>query len=230
MSNDSMDKRLRTSVCLETPSTKILIDTGPDLRQQLLTHGIDDVDAILITHEHYDHTSGLDDIRPINFRWRKEIPLYAEARVLDDLQLRYRYIFDSANKYPGKPRINLHPLTLETTEVKGQKLKPIRAYHGSLPVLGFRFDDFCYITDAKEIPLKELSKLENLEVLFLNALHHRKHSTHLNLEEAVDLVRKINPERAFLTHISHNMGLHSEIEEMLPPNIYLAYDGLNLYL
>lgn len=224
-STDPRDKRLRCSVLLEQGDSTVLIDVGPDFRQQMLRTGRDRIDAVLITHEHNDHINGLDDVRPINFRWRRHLPLYMDARVEELVKQRFAYIFDTNYQYPGKPRIELRRLENKAFEVGDFHIIPIRIRHGGLPIWGFRVGNFAYITDAKTIPEEEFEKLEGLEVLVLNALHHRIHSAHLNLEEALDYVKRINPGGAYLTHLSHDMGLHKDVEGTLPPNIRLAFDG-----
>ena len=228
-SNDGRDKRLRVSIAVSSGGPAVIVDIGPDFRQQLLREDLDDVAAVLITHEHNDHISGLDDIRPINFKHRKDITMYTLPRVIDELKLRYRYVFDPASDYPGRPRVLLKPIDENTTmEIAGVPIESIGVMHGTLPILGFRFGDFCYITDAKDIVDKELEKMKGLDTLIINALHHRQHFSHLNLEEALVMVEKINPRMAYFTHVSHDMGLAAVINDQLPENVMLAYDGLQL--
>jgi len=204
------------------------VDIGPDFRQQLLTNEITDVDAVLLTHEHDDHVSGLDDIRPINFRLKKNIPIYGLARVLRDLRARYRYVFDSVNDYPGKPRVDLIEIDTGPLHIGAIIVQPIEVIHGNLDILGYRFGNFAYITDAKTISEEWIGRLQGLEVLIINALHRRRHYSHMNLEEALDMIGRINPGQAYLTHLSHDMGIASEVELELPDNVSLAFDGLRL--
>lgn len=227
-SPDQRDRRLRTSVMIRQGNTSILIDSGPDFRQQMLVHGLTRIDAILLTHEHNDHISGLDDVRPVNFMQRTEIPVYGLPRVLDAVRRRFDYVFDTSYAYPGLPKIALKELHSGPTMIAGVSMQVIEVMHGSLPVLGFRIGRFCYITDAKSIADEQLSHLRDLDVLILNALHHKKHFSHLNLQEALDLIEVIAPRKAYLTHLSHDMGLHQEVEASLPPDVRLAYDGLQL--
>lgn len=224
-SHDPRDKRLRCSILLEKGDTAVLIDVGPDFRHQMLRAGRNDVDAILLTHEHNDHINGLDDVRPINFRWKKHIPLYLDERVKKQVLTRFAYIFDDRYDYPGKPRLDLRPLNENPVTIGQMEIIPVRIMHGSLRIWGFRIDTFCYITDAKSIPEGELEKLQNLDFLIINALHHRQHSAHLNLNEALHYIKLINPKQALLTHISHYMGLHADLAKNLPSNIAPAFDG-----
>lgn len=229
-STNSCDRRLRTSVMIQRGDVSLLVDAGPDLRQQMLTAGLSKISAILLTHEHNDHISGLDDVRPVNFMQRTEIPVYALPRVLDALRRRFDYVFDKSYAYPGLPRITLNEIQEGPAEIFGVPVQVISVMHGTLPVLGFRFGDFCYITDAKRIPDDQLRHLENLDVLILNALHRKEHFSHYNLKEALEVIDKIGPRKAYLTHLSHDMGLHSEVEGILPPGVHLAYDGLKITL
>ncbi|WGK64191.1 MBL fold metallo-hydrolase [Croceiramulus getboli] len=235
-SDDPRDKRLRVSVLIETEAGTFVIDCGPDFRQQMLTHNVDRMDALLFTHEHADHTAGLDDIRPFYFR-QGDIPIFAHTRVLQQLERRFDYIFETKNKYPGAPSvstykvINDHPILFQK-EQNGptQEIIPINASHGSLQVFGYRFDEFAYLTDIKTIADKEIEKLQGLEVLVLNALREESHYSHLNVEEALNLVSKIQPKKTYFTHISHHLGFHAEVDSQLPSGVHLAYDGLQLTL
>jgi phosphoribosyl 1,2-cyclic phosphate phosphodiesterase len=225
-STDSKDKRLRVSVWISWENHSFLIDCGPDFRQQMLTSNCEKVEAVLYTHEHSDHTAGLDDIRPFNFI-QGEMPIYAHQRVLDNLRKRFEYIFETENRYPGAPSVkaievkNNHPFSI------GDKTAiPINVMHGDLQVFGYRIDDFAYLTDVKTIEESEISKLKNLKVLVVNALREEPHATHFNLEEALEFIALIQPESAYLTHISHVMGFHEDIQKKLPENVYLAYDNL----
>ncbi|MEM1122660.1 MAG: MBL fold metallo-hydrolase [Bacteroidota bacterium] len=225
-SHDPRDKRLRTSAMIETDGKTIVIDAGPDFRQQLLRAKVTDVTAILMTHEHNDHIIGMDDVRPLNFKHRKQMPVYAEPRVQTELQERFAYIF-AKNPYPGAPRLILQNIDEDRIiNIEGVEVTPIRAMHGQLPVFGFRFGDFTYLTDIKTISAKELKKVKGTKVLALDALHHSVHHSHLNLEEALALIEIIQPEQAYLIHVSHRMGLTQEVNKTLPEGVQLAYDGL----
>ncbi len=206
--------------------TSILIDTGPDLRAQLLRAQITDVHAVLMTHEHNDHVAGIDDLRPINFLHRKTIPILAEPRVCKQLRQSFGYIFDAHYDYPGKPRLTLHEISTEPLKVGGFRIQPIRIMHGTLPILGFRTRSIAYLSDVKSIPETEIDKLYGLKYLFVSALHHRPHHSHMNLEEALQLIEILQPEKTYLTHISHHMGLHQDIDKTLPEGVNLGYDGL----
>lgn len=230
LSNHPKDKRLRTSAMVEVDGKTIVIDAGPDFRQQLLRAKVSDVTAILMTHEHNDHIIGMDDVRPLNFKHRRQMPVYAEERVQKELKHRFSYIFDE-NPYPGAPRLILKNIdSEEIINIENIKIIPIRAMHGQLPVFGFRFGDFTYLTDIKTISSKELAKVKGTKVLALDALHHSVHHSHLNLEEALALIEIIQPEQAYLIHISHRMGLAEVVNKSLPKGVQLAYDGLELCL
>jgi len=230
-STDSKDKRLRVAVKIEVANRTLIIDIGPDFRQQMLRTQTERVDGILITHEHMDHIAGLDDIRPFNFKHDMDMPVYAKQSVLDFLRQRHPYIFEAT--YPGVPRVNLHPIDKDTPMVvAGVPVQPIEIYHGTLPILGFRIGGLAYLTDFKTIEDSELHKLENLEVLVVSALHHQAHHSHSTLEESVAFAREIGAQRTFLTHMSHRMGTHAATEKQLPNDIdiSLAYDGLEVEL
>ncbi len=227
-STDNKDKRLRVSVWISWKNHSFVIDCGPDFRQQMLISNCQKVDGIIYTHEHSDHTAGLDDIRPFNFK-QGTIPIYAHQRVIENLKKRFDYIFEIENKYPGAPSvktievINNHPFSI------GDKMAiPINVMHGNLQVFGYRIDDFAYLTDVKTIEKCEIDKLKNLKVLVVNALREEPHTTHFNLQEALDFITLIKPEKTYLTHISHIMGFHDEVQQKLPKNIYLAYDNLEI--
>lgn len=224
---DYRDKRLRVSVHLQVGGKSIIIDSGPDFRQQVLRERIKTLDAIVFTHEHKDHTAGLDDIRAYNFSQHTDMPLYGEERVLEQLKREFAYIF-SGMQYPGIPRVELRPIAEEPFEVEGVPFIPIRVKHYKLPVLGFRVGDFTYITDANYISESEKEKVRGSKVIVLNALRHEPHISHFSLQEAIDLLEDLQPERAYLTHISHLLGLHREVELTLPDFIRLGYDGLQL--
>ena len=212
---------------LQIEDKSIIIDSGPDFRQQALRERIKKLDALVFTHEHKDHTAGLDDIRAFNFSQNKDIPIFGEQRVLDQLQREFAYIF-ADYKYPGIPRVELNPIQNEPFEVEGIPFIPIRALHYKLPVFGYRIGDFTYITDANHIDKQEKEKIKGSKVVVLNALRKEPHISHFSLQEAVDLLEELQPEQAYLTHISHLLGQHRNVEPQLPDFIRLAYDGLQL--
>jgi phosphoribosyl 1,2-cyclic phosphate phosphodiesterase len=229
LSNDSKDKRFRTSLYLESDSTKIVLDTGPDFRMQMLSNQLDDLDAVIFTHNHKDHTAGLDDIRPINHFRNKIIDVYAEHHVQETLKREYAYTF-SEKDYPGIPQIHLRDLSTEPLSIGDIHLIPIRVWHMNLPVLGFRCGNFTYITDANRIDPEEMEKIRGTKILVLNALRHTTHYSHFSLGEALEIVEMVQPEKTYLTHISHHLGLHEEEEKKLPAGVLLAYDGLSIRL
>ncbi|WP_194774161.1 MBL fold metallo-hydrolase [Pararhodonellum marinum] len=229
LSLDYRDKRTRTSLHLDIAGKSFVIDTGPDFRAQMLRENIQSLDAVIYTHEHKDHTAGLDDIRPFNFRQQQDMPIYGQKPVIDQIKMEYAYIF-AEHKYPGIPQVMPNFIENQPFEVLGVTFNPIEVMHHRLPVLGFRIEDFTYITDAKTISQKELEKIKGTKTLVLNALQLSPHISHFTLEEAVRMVKSIDPEKAYFTHISHRLGRHAAIQEQLPENIFLAYDGLKLYL
>ncbi|MBT9394464.1 MBL fold metallo-hydrolase [Hymenobacter sp. NST-14] len=226
---DYRDKRLRVSVHVQVQGKSIVIDSGPDFRQQALREQIDHLDALVFTHEHKDHTGGLDDIRAYNFRQQQDMPLHAEPRVLAQLKQEYAYIF-AEHKYPGIPQVQLHPILSDQDvfQVEGIDFQPIRALHYKLPVLGFRVGNFTYVTDANYLGPEALEQMRGSEVIVLNALRHEKHISHFTLQEAVAILEDLAPARAYLTHISHQLGRHRDVEAQLPAFIRLAYDGLRV--
>lgn len=227
---DYRNNRLRVSVHIAVDGLSLIIDIGPDFRQQMLREPfIEHLDAVLITHEHKDHTAGLDDIRAFNFKQNTAMPVYAESRVHDQLKREYSYVFEE-NKYPGIPQIELIGIENKPFSIKNTTITPIRAMHHQLPVLGFRIKDFAYITDANFIDESEWHKLAGVKILVLNALQKTEHISHFTLEQSISFIQKIKPARAYLTHMSHKMGLHAEVSKELPENIQLAYDGLILEL
>ncbi|WP_345237528.1 MBL fold metallo-hydrolase [Hymenobacter saemangeumensis] len=226
---DYRDKRLRVSVHIETEGRSLVIDSGPDFRQQMLRAGVTHLDALLFTHEHKDHTAGLDDIRAFNFRQQQDMPLYAEPRVLRQLQQEFAYIF-AEHKYPGIPRVILNAIEHDDApfDVLGLRVQPLRALHHRLPVLGFRIGGFCYLTDANFLSPETLEQLRGAEVIVLNALRREQHISHFTLAQAIEILEEVKPARAYLTHISHQLGRHAEVEQELPSWIRLAYDGLQV--
>ncbi|WP_130735969.1 MBL fold metallo-hydrolase [Flavobacterium sp. J27] len=230
LSNDHKDKRLRVSVWVYSHDFSIVIDCGPDFRQQMLTSKCNAIDAILFTHEHADHTAGLDDIRPFYFR-QGDIPVYAHERVLKNLEKRFDYIFLDENKYPGAPSVT----TTEVKEdnsfwVKEQHIEPINASHGDLQVFGYKIADLVYLTDIKAIESKEIAKIKECNVLVVNCLREEPHHSHFNLDEALDFISLVQPKKAYLTHISHMLGFHEEIQKKLPENVFVAYDNLEILI
>lgn len=226
---DYRDKRLRTSIHLAIDNQSFVIDTGPDFRQQMLREKIKTLDAVLFTHAHRDHTAGLDDVRAYNFMQEMDMPVYGIQAVLDQLKTEYAYAF-SGERYPGIPRLTLHEIGHQAFLINEIKVTPLPVLHMKLPVLGFRFAQFSYITDANYIPEQTLNLLKGTEVLVINALQVEPHVSHFNLQQALAAVEQINPTVAYFTHISHKLGTHASIEKKLPGNVHLAYDGLRLTL
>lgn len=228
-SNDLRNHRLRCSVMVQTPLGHFVIDTGPDFRQQMLRYGIDRLDAILYTHHHQDHIIGMDDVRPFNIWQRKTMPIYSNTKVQEALKGIFAYAFTDP-PYPGSPNVQLHTIDAHTPfEIAPQlSIQPIEVIHGNLPILGFRVGDFTYITDASHIADHEIAKIKGSEVVVLNALRHEPHWSHFSLEQAIAVAQQIGAPYTYFTHISHQLGLHHTISQQLPPNCYLAYDGLTL--
>lgn len=226
---DHRDNRLRSSIYVEMDGVHIVVDTGPDFRQQMLRARIDQLDGVLFTHAHKDHTAGLDDIRSYNFKQKKDMPIYATKAVQDQLKQEFSYIF-SASKYPGIPQIELNTLDGSPFDFLGQTIIPIEVMHYKLPVYGFRFGDFTYITDANYISEEEKEKIKGSKIIVLNALQKEEHISHFTLDEAIAVLDELKPEKGYLTHISHRLGLHMEVSEELPENIEIAWDGLQLTL
>lgn len=228
-SKDKRDKRLRVSILVEWEHFTYVVDCGPDFRFQMLRANVSKIDGILFTHEHADHTAGLDDMRPFSFQMGA-VPIYAQKRVLTYLATRFDYIFNENNKYPGAPSVLQNEITDVPFTIGNNEIIPINVIHGNLSILGYRFDKFAYLTDVKTISNAEIDKLKNLDVLVLSCIRHKPHRSHLNLEEALDMIKKISPKKAYLTHISQYMGFHQEVEQTLPENVFLAYDELVLNL
>lgn len=225
-SADVRDKRLRTSALIEHEGTVIAIDAGPDFRQQMLAANVKKLDAILLTHEHRDHIAGLDDVRAFNWVQQKPMDIWAEQRVQESLKKEFAYVF-ADTKYPGVPEIIMNTNDGHPFEINGLKIIPIRGYHHKLPIYGFRIGDLTYITDANFIPEEEKEKIVGSKYLVINALRRQKHMSHFSLPEAVKLITDFSPRKGYLTHISHQIGLYSELLKELPDNICLAYDGLS---
>jgi phosphoribosyl 1,2-cyclic phosphate phosphodiesterase len=227
-SSDNKDKRLRSSAFIEQNGLRILIDAGPDFRQQLLRENIGSVDAILLTHEHKDHTGGLDDVRAINYITRKALPVYCEERVFKSLQREYSYAF-SEYKYPGIPEFDIRVIGEEPFFIgrdNNVEVIPIRAYHYKLPVLGYRIGNIAYITDANRIEDDQYAKLKGVEVFVINTVRHQRHISHFSLSEAIEVAQKVGAPISYLTHLSHQIGTHSDLLKELPAGIEPAYDGL----
>lgn len=229
LSSNPKDKRLRVSVLVETDDKTIVIDSGPDFRYQMLRAGVKDLDAILFTHEHKDHVAGLDDIRPFNYLLHKKIDVYATPRVQEALKREFSYIF-SEIKYLGIPQINLNTVTEAQFDVGETTVIPIEVLHYKLPVTGYRFKDFTYITDAKTVTKESIEKIKGSKVLVINALQIDPHISHFTLSEAIDFANLIGADTTYFTHMSHNLGLHDVIDKELPSHIKLAYDGLSFEL
>ena len=229
LSNDSKDKRLRSSVMISWDDTCYVIDCGPDFRQQMLRENIQAINGVLFTHEHSDHTAGIDDLRPFTYKMG-EVPIYAQERVIESLKVRFSYIFETENRYAGAPKLTENIIDSSSFILSEVDVTPIVVMHGKLPITGYRFGDVAYITDLKTMSDHEKKKLDGLDILIVNALRITAHPTHLNLEEALCFVNEIKPKRAYFTHISHKLGFHAEVQKKLPENVFLSYDGLEIKL
>lgn len=227
LSSDSRDKRLRSSVMISWDDVNYIIDCGPDFRQQMLRENVQSINGVLFTHEHADHTAGIDDLRPYTFKMG-EVPIYGQERVIENLKVRFAYIFETENRYAGAPKLGENIIDSNSFKLSGVDVVPIKIMHGKLPILAYRFGDIAYITDLKTINEEEKLKLKNLEILVVNALRIEEHPTHKNLDEALAFVKEINPKKTYFTHISHKLGFHQEVEDKLPENVYLSYDGLQI--
>ena len=228
-SADLRDKRLRTSVLVETEGKTLVVDTGPDFRQQMLREKVASLDAVILSHEHKDHLAGLDEVRAFNFLQKKAMPVYATLRVQEAIRREFAYIFETPH-YPGIPKIDLHTIVNHPFTAEGIPVTPVEVMHHQLPVLGFRFGNFTYITDANYIAQEEKEKIKGSEMLVLNALRREPHISHYTLAQALELIAELKPAKAFLTHISHQLGKHEDVEKELPANVHLAYDGLKVQL
>lgn len=227
-SKDSRDKRLRVSVLISWKEFNYVIDCGPDFRQQMLTHPISKLDGILFTHEHADHTAGIDDIRPFFFR-QGDIPIYAHERVINSLNIRFDYIFADEDRYPGAPAVKVNQVVKDRPFLLGDlEVMPIEAFHNRLQVFGYKLGDFVYLTDIKHMEMDQLEKIVGAKALVVNALREQPHHSHFNLEEALEFAEKVGAEKTYLTHISHLLGFHEAVEKQLPDNVFLAYDNLKL--
>lgn len=229
LSEDKKDKRLRSSVLIEEGETSLVIDTGPDFRYQMLREDVRNVSAVLYTHEHRDHIAGLDDIRSFNWVNKRPMDIYAEKQVMDALRTTFPYVF-AAHKYPGIPQIIFHEIKLEPFSIENVQILPIRMLHYKLPVVGFRIGDFAYLIDANKLPEEEKTKLHGLKYLVIGALRYEKHISHFSVSEALEIIEELQPGEAYLTHISHQLGLQAEFSKELPGNVFPAYDGLCLEL
>lgn len=229
ISDDSRDKRLRSSVMVEHNGTTVVIDSGPDFRQQMLRAGVDHIDGLVFTHEHKDHIAGMDDIRAFNYVHKEKVNVYATPRVQEALKREFPYVFEDF-KYPGVPEIEMHTINGHPFFVGGIEIQPVEVLHYRLPVHGFRIGDFTYITDANAITDEELAKVRGSKIIVINALRREPHVSHFTLSEALEIIEKTGPEQAFLTHISHQLGKHMEVDAELPSNVKCAFDGLVLEL
>lgn len=228
-SADPRDNRLRTSILLEQNDFRVVIDTGPDFRQQMLRENVKSLHAVVFTHEHKDHIAGLDDVRAFNYFQDQPMDVYASSDVEAALRRDFHYVFENSN-YPGIPKLNIHSIDSKEFPIGPFRFRPVHVWHYKMPVLAYRIGDFSYVTDANRIESAEKEKVKNSKVLVLNALRKEKHISHFNLEEALELIRELNPEIAYLTHISHQLGKHLDIEKELPENVFCAYDGLEINL
>lgn len=224
ISTDKHNKRLRASALIETNGNNILIDCGPDFREQMLGQEFKQIDGVLITHEHYDHVGGIDDLRP--FCKFGQVPLYAEQSTATQLQARIPYCFGD-NKYPGVPNITINQIEARVPfQINGTTILPFRVMHGKMPIVGYRIENIAYITDMLTMPIEEIELLEGLDCLIMNALRHKPHFTHQTLEQAMENAKLIGAKQTYFIHMNHHIGLHSEVEKSLPDNIHLSYDGL----
>jgi len=227
LSDNEKDKRLRTSLMIHVKNNVFVIDAGPDFRQQMLRENISKLDAILVTHSHKDHIAGLDDVRAYNYFMNKPMDVYASHDTINAIKNEFFYVFED-EKYPGVPEINLIEIAHKPFNINGVDIIPIEGLHHKMPVVAFRIDDFTYITDMNFISDAELEKAYGTKTLVINALRAKKHLSHFSLSEAIEIIQKIKPQKAYLTHVSHMMGKYDEINKILPANIFLAYDGLKL--
>ena len=226
-SSNPKDKRLRSSIMVSWGECQYIVDCGPDFRQQMLRENVQRINGVLFTHEHSDHTAGMDDLRPFCYQMG-EVPIYLNKRTLASLKKRFEYIFATENRYPGAPRVVANVIDDSSFVVDDITVTPVEVLHGQLPVTCYRFNNMAYLTDVKTMTVSEKEKLKNLDVLVVNALRIEEHPTHFNLQEALDFVKEIQPKRAYFSHISHKLGFHNDVEQKLPENVFLAYDGLEV--
>jgi phosphoribosyl 1,2-cyclic phosphate phosphodiesterase len=227
LSSNPKDKRLRSSIMISWNENNYIVDCGPDFRAQMLRENVQSIKSVFFTHEHSDHTAGFDDVRPFSYQMG-EVPIYLDKRTLASLQKRFEYVFTTENRYVGAPKVAINIVDTSSFYLDGMKVTPIEVLHGELPVTCYRFNDFAYLTDVKTISEKEKKKLKGVKILVVNALRIEEHTTHFNLQEALDLVAEIRPEKAYFSHISHRLGFHDEVQKNLPKNVFLAYDGLKI--
>ncbi|MDA9363233.1 MBL fold metallo-hydrolase [Polaribacter sp.] len=227
LSQNEKDKRLRASILISWDEFTYVIDCGPDFRQQMLRENVRSINGVLFTHEHSDHTAGIDDLRPYCFQIGA-VPIYLDAQTLKSLEQRFEYVFKTENRYPGAPRIQVNLVDQAKFILNNVTVIPIKAFHGPLSITCYRFNNIAYLTDVKTIDLSEKEKLKNLDILIVNALRIETHPTHFNLEEALLFVEEIQPKKTYFTHISHKLGLHDSVQNNLPENVFLAYDGLKI--
>ena len=226
-STDSKDNRLRSSIYVEYEGLKLLVDCGPDFRTQMLREDIRHIDAILLTHNHKDHTGGLDDVRSFNYFEKRAFPIYCEEYVQESLKREYSYAFDE-NPYPGAPRYELHTITDKPFKIGGVEIIPVRAMHFTLPVLGFRFGKFGYLTDASKISEESIEKFRGVETFVINAIRFTRHISHFTLDQALEVAAKVGAKQTFLTHLSHQLPRHEELKKILPQGVEPAFDGLRI--
>jgi phosphoribosyl 1,2-cyclic phosphate phosphodiesterase len=229
LSYDSRDKRLRSSLMIESDTTRIVIDSGPDFRQQLLRENVKTLDAVVFTHEHKDHISGLDDVRAFNYLQNKNIPVYATEQVQVALKREFAYIF-SGNDYPGIPKIDVFTINHSSFIIGDIPIIPIDVWHYKMKVKAFRINDFTYITNANKIDKSEKEKIKGSKIIVINALRREEHISHFTFQEAIDFIEEMQPEQAYFTHISHQLGQHADVEKELPENIRLGFDGLKFLI
>jgi phosphoribosyl 1,2-cyclic phosphate phosphodiesterase len=227
LSTDVKDKRLRSSILISWDDKTVVIDCGPDFRQQMLRANVQLINGVLFTHEHSDHTAGLDDLRPFCYKIG-EMPIFLSQITLDSLEQRFQYIFSQENRYPGAPSVQPNIIDKTPFSFLGLTITPIQVMHGNLAILGYRIQNIAYLTDVKTITIEEKEKLRNLDVLIVNALRIEEHPTHFNLKEALNFIEEIQPKRAYFTHISHKLGFHKEVSAKLPKNVFLSFDGLEV--
>jgi len=226
-SNDSHDKRLRSSVLINIDNINLVIDAGPDFRQQMLRENVEKLDAVILTHPHKDHIGGLDDVRAFNYLQKKPMDVYIKQEFIKAVENEFFYAFEE-NKYPGVPQINLQPINNTSFHIKNIGINPISILHYKMEILGFRINDFTYITDASYISDEEAMKTKNSKILVINGIRKKEHYAHFNISQAIEFINKVNPEKAYITHISHMLEPHSQIQNELPDNIYLAHDRLKI--